>query len=221
MSRTGLALAATLAAATLAALPAAADPVVVEGPGVCNQRSITLQEGQVLEERTLYLRGSAPVGPVDGWQDALTGGNRLSMSPEVPTSPTDKVYPIHLTGVAGNPDAHANPLLGYWWYNLPAAEQIVCAALSIHGASTDGQLGMQMWIDGDLASSTAPDAQTIASAPANSLETYTGNFGKIDLRPSSHFVVQLDAATPGGLALYDSAAHASRFDYVVVVAAEG
>ncbi len=218
MRRISLVIVFGLVAASVMALPAAAEPIIVPGPGVCDGRNITLQDGEVLEERTLHLRGSAPVGPVDGWQDVLQGGHRLYLSSQAPTSATPKVYPVRPTGVLGNPNAHGNPLHGYWWYGLPSGpERMVCAELAVEGVTTDGALGMQIWIDGDLASSSAPDASVVASATPLAQASYQGNFGKINLTPTSHFIVQLDAGPPGAVVTYDSTATVSRFDYVVVV----
>ena len=215
---------AVAAAALLAfpVLPAGADsaePVPTPGPGICNGRTILLNEGETLQERTLYFTSERAVGNVDGYQDQLQGGDRLRMVPTAPTGTQDKVMTVRPTGVLGNANFNRNPFQGYWMGRPTGEERIVCAGARVFAGTTTGSLGFQLWVDQLAGTGQTRTATATAAATANQISEYKADFGALDVSTVDNIVFQLDSVTPGGVALYDSVARPSSFSYVVVVPA--
>lgn len=219
-----IAAAAALAVATLLSpgVPAAAnEPVATPGPGVCNERIIMLDEGEALEERTLYFHGTERLGNLDGNQDAQLGGPpRLFMDGTAPTSADDRVYAARPSGVIGNPASNRNPVQGYWRRLLEAPERIVCAEAHVFAGTANGQLTVQLWVDQPRGTAGAVTGSGTATAPANQVSEYAVNFGALDVTAHEDLVVQLDTGPPGALAFYDSSARPSQLRYVAVVTAQ-
>jgi hypothetical protein len=211
--------AAILAALTLPVMPATAEPVPTVGPAVCGGRTIMLNEGETLQERTLYFTSERAVGNVDGYNDQLQGGDRLRMVPTAPTSDQDKVMAVRPTGTLGNPNFGRNPLHGYWMSHPAAEERIVCAGARVFAGTATGSLGFQLWVDQPSGTAAAVTDKVTATAAANQVSEFKANFNALDVPSFDNIVFQLDSAPPGGVALYDSVAHPSSFTYVVVAPA--
>ncbi|MDQ3991388.1 MAG: hypothetical protein M3245_03645, partial [Actinomycetota bacterium] len=152
------------------------EPIPTPGPGVCGGRVIMLEDGETLEERTLYFRGNTRVGNADGHNEALTGTPGLTLSAEAPTSSDDKVYVARPTGVVGNPTSNRNPYQGYWWRQQPAPERIVCAGARVFAATVTGQLTVQLWIDQPRGTAGTVTRSVVGVAPANQVSEFVVNF---------------------------------------------
>ena len=210
---------AAVAALTLPLMPANAEPIPTVGPGVCGGRTILLNEGETLAERTLYFTSERPVGNVDGYQDQLQGGDRLRMVPTAPTAGEDKVMAVRPTGTLGNPNFGRNPLHGYWMSHPTGEERIVCAGARVFAGTTTGSLGFQLWVDQPSGTTAVATDRVTATAAPNQVSEFKANFNALDVVAIDNIVFQLDSAAPGGVAFYDSAARPSSFTYVVVVPA--
>ena len=211
--------------ACLLALPAiglpasaAVDEAQAATPASCQGRTITLQEGERLEERTLYFHGIAPIGNIDGAQDANAGGAiRLTMDGTGPTTADSKRYFSRPTGVVGNPNSVRNHIQGYWFKQLTGPERIVCGAVKVFAATTTGTLTTQLWVDAPRGVGATVAGSVTGNAPANQISAFETNFGALDITAQDNLLIQLDSATPGALVHYDSTAHPSAFTYAVVV----
>lgn len=214
-------------AATALAVPLLASspsPITVEGPGVCDGRQITLEEGEALEERTRYFHGVERVGNADGYQEIFDGGpTRLTMTADAPAGASEadsKVMTVRPTGVLGNPGLHRNAYQGYWSTPfLDEPERIVCAEANIWAGTPDGVLAVQFWFDTDNLANPATPFRTITVSGSGDpdLSEYSANLGPVDIEVRDWMTIQLDVSSVGAMAFYDSAAHDSRLDYVVVV----